>query len=129
MRKSEITRITNKVGDQEKSEITRLTRSLLRPTKGSSAPIQKRVPALSLAAGEEKILKEWPVFTSDGERLKVVNLVVAKVVYMKVEMVDKGSKRRRLSWWLLCWGLQEARKKKKKKKNEERKKERGIYRI
>ena len=74
-----------------------------------------------------KILKEWPVFTSDGERLKVVNLVVAKVVYMEVEMVDKGSKRRRLSWWLLCWRLQEARKKKKKKKNEERKKERGIY--
>jgi len=27
----------------------------------------------------------------------VVYLVVAKVVYMEVEMVDKGSKRRRLS--------------------------------
>ena len=44
----------------------------------------------------------------------VVYLVMAKVVYMEVEMVDKGSKRRRLSWRLLCWRLQEARKKKKK---------------
>jgi len=41
-------------------------------------------------------------------------LVVVKVVDMEVEMVDKGSKKRRLSWWLLGWRLQEARKKKKK---------------
>ena len=39
--------------------------------------------------------------------------------------VDKGSKRRRLSWWLLCWRLQEA-KKKKRSKNEEREKEKGY---
>jgi len=40
--------------------------------------------------------KEWPVSQSDGERLKVV--------YMEVEMVNKGSERRSsLPWWLLCW--------------------------
>ena len=53
-------------------------------------------------------------------------MVMAKVVYMEVEMVDKGSKRRRLSWWLLCWRLQEARKK--EKRNERERRRGGIYR-
>ena len=60
--------------------------------------------------------------------MKVVCLVVAKVVDMEVEMVDKGSKRRSsLSWWLLCWRLQEARKKKRSKMKGERRRG-GIYR-
>ena len=67
-----------------------------------------------------------PVSQSDGERLKVVYLVVVKVVYMEVEMVDKGSKRRSsLSWWLLCW-LQEARKKKRRSKMKKERR-RGVF--
>ena len=61
-----------------------------------------------------KILKEWPVFTSDGERLKKVYLVVVKVVYMEMEMVDKEARGGALSRWFLCWEPQEAKKKKKK---------------
>ena len=63
-----------------------------------------------------KILKEWPVFTSDGERLKVVNLVVGKVVYMEVEMVDKGSKRRRLPWWFSVGGCRKQRRRRREVK-------------
>ena len=46
---SENTRIVNKIRRQADSEITRLTKSLPRPTKGSSAPIQKEEPVLSLS--------------------------------------------------------------------------------
>jgi len=65
-----LARKNTRVRRQADSEITRLSRSLPRPTKGSSVPIQK----------------EWPVSQSDGERLMVV--------YMEVEMANKGSKRR-----------------------------------
>ena len=95
MRKSEITRITNKVGDQEKSEITRLTRSSLRPTKGSSIPIQKEgtgPKSCRRRRNTATIQRSGRPSRSDGGRLKVVYLVVVKVVYMEVEMVDKEAR-------------------------------------
>jgi len=71
------------------------------PTKKSSAPIQKEgtdPKFCRLRRNTATIQRSGRFSQSDGERLKV----------------DKGSKRRRLSWWLLCWRLQEAKKKKKK---------------
>ena len=104
----ENTRTINEIGSQEESEntrvrrqadseITRLTRSLLRPTKGSSVPIQKEgtgPKSCQRRRTRPQSKRSGRFSQSDGERLKVVYLVVVKVVYMEVEMGDKGSERR-----------------------------------
>ena len=74
-----------------------------------------------------KILKEWPVFTSDGERLKVVNLVVAKVVYMEVETVDKEARGGALTLGGFSVGgcRKQGRRRRRKKMKKERR--RGVF--
>ena len=114
------TRVVNKIRRQADSEITRLSRSLPRPTKGSSAPIQKEWPALSLANGEEtrpQSKRRGRFSQSDGERLKVVEF--GEEVVEKMELGEQRKQEKKLS--LGC-----RKQRRRREVIEEREKERGY---